>query len=334
MRSKTWRLSGALGFGLFVLHFGSGRAEAADGTPQATASERATTAEPAGDAAQPEQAPAPRKRKGSEFWLPMGSLFLPGLGQYVQGAPLAGLGFTATAAGGYTLGFLALDSEEDDPGEDLPRSFSQQAAVFGFQLGADTGFVSAYDSFHRSLPALKERGRYGFLDVREPTGRLLLAPFEMGHLKRPRTLVPLALTAALAGILVASERDEAKEFLPFRAHDGLFALGVSYNAGVSEEAYFRGYLFALLHQRLGRRFWLSNGLQALVFGAGHVSAGSPVPWPQMLFGYYQGIVTHKNRGSIRESIFQHFWYDVIVITATFLADEDRRPVQFSVRVRF
>jgi membrane protease YdiL (CAAX protease family) len=278
--------------------------------------------------------PAAGRRRTSEFWLPMGNVLLPGLGQYAQDAPAAGLAFTATAVGGYTLAVLAPDPREELDGG-FPRLFEEQVDFLGFQLGLGAGFVSSYDSFHRSLPELQARGRYRFVHSHPPTARLLDAPFELRYLKRETTLVPLALTAVMTGVLVAARRGGGGEgFRPFRVNDGLFAFGVSYNAGVSEEAFFRGYLQPLLHERLGRNHLLSNSLQALAFGLGHISEDQPVPWYPVLFGFYQGIVTTWNGGNVRESVFQHFWHNMIVISAAFLLEKEARPLQVSVTVRF
>lgn len=43
------------------------------------------------------------------------------------------------------------------------------------------------------------------------------------------------------------------------------------------------------------------------------------------WAFYEGWLTQRNDRSIRESIFHHFWYDV-VISVTELLVEERRPV--------
>ena len=97
---------------------------------------------------------------------------------------------------------------------------------------------------------------------------------------------------------------------------------------------FRGYLFPLLHEHLGRKMWLSNSLQAAIFGLAHYSSKNRVPWFQTLAGMYWGEVTLKNRGSVREAVFQHFWYDAIVLTTAFLTEEEPEPVTMSFTIRF
>src|SRR5687768_10181240 len=46
-------------------------------------------------------------RGGSEFWIPFGSVVVPGLGQYIHGEPWVGLGYTATAVAGAIAGLDA-----------------------------------------------------------------------------------------------------------------------------------------------------------------------------------------------------------------------------------
>jgi membrane protease YdiL (CAAX protease family) len=312
-------------------------AEAPAADPDAGAARPGAGRQPQDQPAPPEPARPKRKRNPSEFWLPFGSVLLPGLGQYLQGAPRAGLAFTGAAVGGYVLGATADGAASYDG--DLPRGLEGQAGLLGLQVAFDAGLVSAYDSFHRSMPALRERGRYEFLATHEPTGRLFDAPFEFSYLRRKRTWIPLLVVGALAGSAVLADRgagaDPGQEFVPFEVHDPLFAAAVSYNAGVAEEAFFRGWLLPVLHQRSGGKYWLANSLQALLFAGAHYSEDNRAPWPQLLFGLYQGHVTRKNGGSVRESIFQHVWYDVIVISAVLLTEtQDRQPLRIGIRLRF
>ena len=44
-----------------------------------------------------------RAPAGAEFRIPLGSLVVPGLGQYLRGAPVTGATLTATAVAGYAL---------------------------------------------------------------------------------------------------------------------------------------------------------------------------------------------------------------------------------------
>lgn len=280
--------------------------------------------------AQTDTAVAPPRKapRGAQLLLPLGSLvLLPGLGQYVQGAPLAGAGFTTAFLAGYGL-YRSGDASgvSLDP---APRSPDGQRSFLGAQLYVGSAMLSAYDSFHRSVPRLQGEGKYAFVRSHESTGSLLAAPFDFRLAKRWTTLVDLAYTGVVTAIIVAAETSPGKAYAPFRAHDGLFIAGLSYGAGVGEEALFRGWLYPVLHQNLGQQFWLSNSLQAASFGGLHAGQAGPFAFVIGGWALYEGWLTRRNGWSIRESVFHHFWYDVAVATATLLTEDSA-----SVAVRF
>lgn len=271
--------------------------------------------------------PAP-PRGGAEFGIPLASLFVPGLGQYLKGSWLSGAAFTGAAAGGYVLAYTG-----DAGSEDLPRTAAGQRAFVGGGLVLTAGALSAYDAFHHSLPSLRQAGRYDFVTAHDSPGSLLLAPFDVSMLKRWTTWLDLAVTGATTAVVALTESEPGAQYLPFQTRDGAFVAAFSYNAGVGEEALFRGWLYPVLYQNLGRRFWLANGLQAGTFGALHApQAGS---YALVIAGsaFYEGWLTRRNGWSIRESVFHHFWYDVAVGTATLLTQKSA-TVTVAVPIRF
>jgi membrane protease YdiL (CAAX protease family) len=64
---------------------------------------------------------------------------------------------------------------------------------------------------------------------------------------------------------------------------GLFA-----QAGIAEEALFRGYLFG--HLRVGRAFWRAAGLSMLPFVAVHLVLVFSMPWPIALASVVLAVV--------------------------------------------
>jgi membrane protease YdiL (CAAX protease family) len=85
--------------------------------------------------------------------------------------------------------------------------------------------------------------------------------------------------------------------------------------------------------KLGGRFWLANFIQAGLFGLGHPQAEefAVVIGAGAVWGGWQ---TRRNDWSIREVIFQHFWYDVAVVTAMLLRDDRHVVTLMPVRIRF
>jgi len=199
-----------------------------------------------------------------------------------------------------------------------------QQALAGLEVATASGFLSAYDAFHRALPSLQRAGKYTFLTAHESPGRVLLAPFDPHMLRRWTTWIDLAHTGIVTTILVLSETKPGKQYLPFRLHDGAFTTTLSYGAGTGEEALFRGWLYPLLYQNLGRRAWLANGIQATIFGSVHVPQAGAFAADIAAWGFYEGWLTRRNGWSARESVFHHFWYDVVITAATFLTQGSMR----------
>jgi membrane protease YdiL (CAAX protease family) len=271
-------------------------------------------------------------RPGSDFWSPVASVFVPGAGQYAGGWLRAGAGFTAAAGVGYALYFTGDRAAAQL--SDLPRSPAGQQALAGLELATAAGFLSAYDAFHRALPSLGREGKYAFLVAHEPIGRVLSAPFDLRMLGRWTTWIDLAHTAIVTTALVLTETAPDKRYLPFHLHDGVFGTTLAYGAGTGEEAAFRGWLYPLLYQTLGRRAWLANGLQAAVFGGLHVPQADWFAADIAAWGFYEGWLTRRNGWSVRESAFQHFWYDTVIVAATFLTQGTRRVTLVFPSVRF
>jgi membrane protease YdiL (CAAX protease family) len=266
-------------------------------------------------------------RRGSEFLTPLGSWFLPGLGQYIERAPLAGVAYSATALAGMAVSLSAGDVgwSGADP---LPRDAGDQFAFQGMHVQQTAGFLSGWDAFSRAVPALQAQGRYDFLTTPESVGDLLTAPFDVRFLSRPTTWLHLAYTGVITAI-VLGERNPGTEYEPFHPRDAAFLTAMSFNAGVGEEAAFRGWLMPVLYQNSGQRFWLSNTVQAGIFGGLHAATAREFAAVIGGWALYEGWLTRRNDWSIRESIFHHFWYDVAVVTAILLADERAGPMQLT-----
>ena len=272
------------------------------------------------------QEPTPSAGWGAELGVPFFSLLLPGLGQYTQGAGWVGAGYSATAVAGYAV---AGGSDPDDLR--LPRDPADQLDAAGLYVAGSAGLLSGWDAFQRALPRLHAEGKYDFLEERQSLGSLLTAPFDPDFLGRWTTWVNLGFTAAITGI-VLSDRDAGANHLPFRGHDAAFVTHLSYNAAVSEEAMFRGWLMPVFHQKMGRSFWAANGLQGVLFGALHTPNAREFAAVIGAWAVYTGWVTRRNGWDIRESIFNHFWYDVFVATAELLTEREGPVPLPSIRI--
>jgi membrane protease YdiL (CAAX protease family) len=269
-------------------------------------------------------------RPSSVVLLPVVSVFLPGFGQMAQRRYLSGAAFGAAGFGGLVLATHASyegDGSLEDALFDHPGARRQ---LYGLGLYQGAGFMSAWDAFQASIPAQQQdKGRFRFLDAgqREKPADLLLAPFKPVYLKRPSTYIPLGVLAVLATLGVQGYRvDKGSEpGLRWRAYepgDAFFTGAVSMNAGATEEAMFRGYLFPLFHQWSGERAWVSNPAQALLFAGAHIGGVSNVPVAQGLLGLYLGWLTQRDDWKIGQAVAIHFWWDVIALSAAMFTRHD------------
>ncbi|NIP60606.1 MAG: CPBP family intramembrane metalloprotease [Gemmatimonadetes bacterium] len=287
-------------------------------------------AEPAGAQEFAPQDTTGTAKTGSEFLIPMGSLFLPGLGQFIYGDRSSGFAYGASAVAGY--GLYSKSGTLFDSG-DLPRDTDEQVGTSGLFLASGASYLSAYDAFGRGVRDHQREGEYAFLTDRAEVSDLFTAPFDPGFLGRWTTWANLAYTGVITGI-VLSDRERDASYEPFRGRDVGFAAALSLSAGIGEEAAFRGWLFPLFHETFGERFWLSNGLQSLLFAAGHIGGARKFSGVIGAWAFYEGWLTRRNGWSVRESIFHHFWYDMAVVIATLVTDERPRVALTFPTIRF
>ncbi|MDB5102756.1 MAG: hypothetical protein JWP91_445 [Fibrobacteres bacterium] len=258
----------------------------------------------------------------SDLLLPFPSVLIPGFGQYFQGE-WSGALYTGAALGGvllYQSGASEIPEQglSDDPATLFDtESWSYRKMALGSMAYQGSGFLSAYSAFRSSVPRFQdENGRYLFLTEDESLGDMAVSPARFGHLAKLTSAIPLGLLAGAMGYLVVDERSRRSDAdWTFTADDLAFSGALSYNAGLSEEAVFRGWLLPMAYEYTGQRWWLANGAQALLFGAAHYGRDNRVPWPQFLLGYYFGYLTRKNGWTLSESIFVHTWWDAVIFTA-------------------
>jgi membrane protease YdiL (CAAX protease family) len=215
------------------------------------------------------------------------------------------------------------DDQKDDytEHEELPR----QAGLSAQYITA-VGSMSAWHSFRTSAETQKSIGRYEFLKQEETPMDLLAAPFQFAYLQRKTTWIPMVIAAGLGALSTEYYDEEKYQRDPFSASDAFYASAFSYNAGVSEEALFRGYMQPVLYQAWDSPFW-SNAVQALVFGLAHLgSIDRPVA--QIGMGYYLGWLQQRRDWTLGEGIFIHAWWDVIALSSSYLVrlkDSERGP---------
>ncbi|HYX31634.1 MAG TPA: CPBP family intramembrane glutamic endopeptidase [Oligoflexus sp.] len=278
------------------------------------------------------------KEPQNVYWRPLVSLLLPGFDQYAQGHYTSGLLYSSAWIGAnvwYQDRLERLEDDQDAMQWDLwserqqddyrnHRELPRQATLAGQYITA-VGAMSAWHSFRSAVETQKPLGRYEFLQTEETPMDLLAAPFQFSHLQRSTTWAPLLIAAGL-GALSSQALPEDYQRDPYTSSDAAYASVLSYNAGVSEEALFRGYLQPLLYESWRSPFW-ANAVQATVFGLAHRSTIER-PFAQIGMGYYLGWLQQRRGWTLSESIFVHTWWDVIVLSSAYLVrlkDDKRGP---------
>ncbi len=260
-------------------------------------------------------------RPRNTFWPAFGSLLLPGLDQWWEGQNQAGLVYSGGAYLGLQVASHAFSKGDtidiDDIGD---RDNRTRQYSLGLQIYQTMGGFSAYHSFRSAALTHKSQGEYLFLPE-EDAGDVMLAPFQFSYLTRPSTYWILA---GLAAWMLYESRDNNLNkyndgYGGYTGNDFFYAGAFSYNAGTHEEAVFRGWLMPYLYNSWGNKFW-SNTTTALFFASAHISSANPLPLPQFALGWYLGYLTQQNQWSIKESVFLHAWWDVLVFNFSYFAD--------------
>jgi hypothetical protein len=270
--------------------------------------------------------PVDSERPRSDFLAPFFSLMLPSLDQFYESQSQAGAFYLSYALIGYSQMADAL--AVDDPGTVFSTKNDRVRRIFlGAQMLQTAGSLSAYHSFRSAVATRRPLGEYAFLLHEEDSADLLKAPFHFEFLKRTSTW-------AILGIEVIALALDFKDFAgktQFTTSDATYTAAYSYQAGVGEEALFRGWMMPYIANS-GWSPWASNLLTSTAFSLAHLSKTNPAPWPQFLLGWYLGQVSLWNDWSIQESIFIHTWWDVLAIGASWATIDANKDAKVHVQL--
>ncbi len=256
----------------------------------------------------------------SDLVTPVLSFIVPGFGQWVSGQYGHATAYSGIAlfGAGYA-GNASKDIDEADKNNQdtlSSKNIAQRKMDLGFQTYQAAGGYSLFHSFRTAARYRQTHNdQYKFLESDPQPADLAMAPFHFQFLKKPSTFIPLLLGAGLNYWVINSSPQDGWVKDSFRKEDAAFAASFSYNAGTHEEAVFRGWLMPTLREYWMNDTW-SNGIQATVFAAAHLS-NTPMPIAQLLLGWHFGSVTQHSKWDMREAIFIHAWWDVFAFAAQY-----------------
>lgn len=269
----------------------------------------------------------------SLFWLPLASVLVPGLGQAIDGQ--RSVPYFVAAGVGFGLGFYyqsVYDRRHPrgqvafTPTTDMLLDRDGQAALLFGMLQQDVGFLSAYDVYRHRL-----QDELGVPTSHSSVSDLLAAPVHLEKLARPTVLVPLAILAAASIYSVRHDLSAGnnggralRAFEGYRATDAFTTGGLSYLAGTSEEAFFRGFVMSYLQHRWDWNPLLANALQGALFSLAHgVSDGAAGVAARAGLGWYLGWLALRRDYDLTDAVFIHAWWDVIAFTTTYAIERPR-----------
>ncbi len=251
-------------------------------------------------------------------WSPLVSLFLPGFDQWYENQIHGAIFYSGLALTGLVISSQAQGNKKDLNLDDIEKELGRERGrqyQYGSQLFLFSGSLSAYHSFRTSVTTQQERGKFEFLKNTEDVGKLLMSPFDFSLLKRKTVYFPLGGLFVLGIWHFSTDSSSGDQTLSMS--DLFYSPAISYNAGVGEEALFRGWMMPQFRQWTGDDQW-SNLLTSTLFSLAHIQGEYRFPLSQFLMGYYLGFLTQKNEWTLKESIFLHTWWDVIAFTISYL----------------
>jgi membrane protease YdiL (CAAX protease family) len=258
-------------------------------------------------------------RPRSVFWMPLTSMLVPGLDQWIEGQYSYAAVYTGLSWGGiqYALDNAASRQAAESDGSTVVRPTVRdrkvQLGTMGWQY---SGGFSAYQAFRTAVRTQKPAGRFQFLRREESMSSVLLAPFHFQYLARPTTVMPLLFGGWVVRAIYTNPLYRPRQPT---ADDALYTGVFSWGAGTHEEAFFRGWLMPVMNDAWDSPFW-SNVATGALFGAAHMGTIS-VPWPQTVMGCYFGWLTQRRDWTIGEAVFVHAWWDVLALGLPYVIDD-------------
>lgn len=264
------------------------------------------------------------------FW----SLIIPGGGHFYLGQEAAGNAYLL-AEGLFLIGGMS-NEPNLSPGE---LNFFYLNALKIHEL-------NIFTSYRQARIFTGNQGYSSPIDD-TPLPKLMLAPFSWENISSP-----YVYGFFLCGILVNAaegylntQRKSYENISGFRisgaefnrdAGSGLYygmSAFLSYNAGLSEECAYRGFVQSELEESFGKTagLYVSSGL----FGAAHITDfSSGKSWVDAglasLAGFYLGWLFQKEGYKLSKPIAAHFWFDIAACTTLFLIDPENNPLGINV----
>ncbi len=171
-------------------------------------------------------------------------------------------------------------------------------------------FYSVYSSY-RDAGAIKPitQNQESYFD-------LAYAPFQPKYIFNPYFLIPIGVLLVFTGYETMHPPKNPDWTLLYpgmkrSGYMGFYTITISFNAGVSEEAFFRGFLNHFLIKNYGLEWGIISS--SVLFGLAHFENGIGNVFSATVAGIYLGFLHYKENWDVRQAIAIHFWWDIIVL---------------------
>ncbi len=264
--------------------------------------------------------PIPELPHKSSFLTVGLSWLVPGLGSAYLGDYKAAAGVFGSYAAGVSLEVVNAQN---------PQYWSSLA------VGQNAWFYGVYAAY-RDVRLYNIGDRYSYKMPTDSFNDLSLAPFRWRVLKKPEVwggFLGIFSLAAVSSYFGYHDTAFIQADSSSKTKDAAARLNplCAFPVGLSEEAFFRGYLQSFLSER----FTPAGGmvLSSLAFGAIHVGNAAVFMEPEDQWRYYAftlplitsmggyfSLLTYKNN-SLQESVALHTWYDFTLMSLATLATQ-------------
>ena len=261
--------------------------------------------------------PAPLPSRKNSFLAVGLSFVYPGLGHlYLGENKTAGSLITANTVG---LNNILLSNRD----KSNSKYFS-----YASLLGADTQWSYGIYAAYRDLRSYNQQFGYKYAMPEDSYLDLRSAPFSWSVIKKPEVWGGYLGSLVAAGVTLYFFQKKVKKLvsLDLKINPLQFIYPISaFSIGISEEAFFRGFLQPILSEYLSP----IGGIMAssFSFGMAHILNAIFMPIPIKVayltyciplitsFGFYFGWLAQKNT-SLKECVALHSWYDFTLFALT------------------
>ncbi len=261
----------------------------------------------------------------------------PGLGHFYLGEVSQGLKYL-TAIPGLIIGSNYFTEQK-------PSQYEMSALL---ALTAQDMWAYNFYSAYRNARHLNKNANYQIPHKQTEFRHLFKAPFQKRFSLHGLTVLPMLLATVLGGstILTSALEDstlfdleESYVFDKSRNRFTGFVLGetqsllISLNAGIAEEALFRGVLQSEFTNLFGKLPGLL--MASSLFGLAHYDetlgdANRAGIVFRGLIGLYLGWIYQRNQYDLRQSVAIHFWWNFFIFSSSFIASPQKPPLKLTI----